>query len=119
MTEQMLRAFEREILRRIYGGMQDKGRWRPRWNSEIYYLYKQSNIVKDIKIRRLRWVGHIIKMKGERMQKMILKWKCHNIRQVGKPRIKWEEVFLRDTTQILEYEDRGDELKTVKNGGVF
>jgi len=35
----------------------------------------------------------------------------------GKPGIRWEDVVLRDTTQILEYEDGGDEQKTEKNGG--
>jgi hypothetical protein len=85
----MLRTFQRGILRRIYGQMQDKGRWRPRWNSEIYYVYKHLHVVKDIKIRGLRWVGHIIRMERERMQKTILKGKYHNIRQVGKPRIWW------------------------------
>jgi hypothetical protein len=38
---------------------------------------------------------------------------------VGKPGIRWEDVVLRDTTQILEYEDGGDEQKAEKNGGAF
>jgi hypothetical protein len=42
MTEQMLCTLEREMLRRIYGPMQDKGRWRPRWNSEIYLFLQTS-----------------------------------------------------------------------------
>jgi hypothetical protein len=29
------------------------GRWRPRWNNELYSLYNEPNIVEDIKIRRL------------------------------------------------------------------
>jgi hypothetical protein len=53
MTEQMLCAFESKILRIIYGPIQDKGRWRHRWNSERYNLYKDLNIAVDIKIRRL------------------------------------------------------------------
>jgi len=55
-------------------------------------------------------------MKG---QKKVPNGKCHNTRQVGKPGIRLEDVVLRDTTQILEYEDGGDERKTEKNGGVF
>jgi hypothetical protein len=38
------------------------GCWRPRWNNELYSLYKEPNIVEDIKIRRLEWTGHIIRM---------------------------------------------------------
>jgi hypothetical protein len=50
---QMLNTFERKILRRIYGPTQKGGRWRPRWNNELYSLYNEPNIVEDIKIRRL------------------------------------------------------------------
>ena len=51
-------------IRRIYGPTQYKGHWHPRWNSEIYNLYKDLNIVDNIKIRRLGWAGHIIRMEN-------------------------------------------------------
>ena len=51
----MLHTFDRKMLRRIHGPIQDKGSWRPRWNSEIYNLYKYLNIVDDFKTRRLGW----------------------------------------------------------------
>jgi len=35
MTDQMQCTFERKILGKIYGPIEDKGRWCPRWNSEI------------------------------------------------------------------------------------
>ena len=66
---QMLNAFERKILRRMYGPTQEGGRWRPGWNTELYSLYKEPNIVKDIKIRRSGWAGHIIRMEEERIPK--------------------------------------------------
>jgi hypothetical protein len=43
----MLNTFKRKILRRIYGPTQEGGRWRPRWNNELYTLYKDLNIVED------------------------------------------------------------------------
>ena len=58
-SEQMLNTFERKILRRIYSPTHEGGCWRPRWNNELYSLYKEPNIVEDIKIRRLEWAGHI------------------------------------------------------------
>jgi hypothetical protein len=65
----MLNTFEREILRRIYGPTHEGGCWRPRLNNELYSLYKEPNIVEDIKIRRLEWAGHIIRMEEERISK--------------------------------------------------
>jgi hypothetical protein len=64
-SEQMLNTFERKILRRIHGPTQEGGCWRPRWNNELYSLYKELNIVEDIKIRRLEWAGHIIRKEKE------------------------------------------------------
>ena len=52
----MLNTFERKILQRIYGPTHEGGCWRPRRNNELYSLYKEPNIVEDIKIRRLEWV---------------------------------------------------------------
>jgi len=68
----MLNTFERKILRRIYGPTQEGGRWHPRWNSELYGLYNEPNIVEDIKIRRLGWAGHMIRMEEERIPKNVL-----------------------------------------------
>ena len=43
-------------------GAQDTGPWHPRLDSEVYNLYKELNIVDCIKIIRLGWVGHIVRM---------------------------------------------------------
>ena len=64
---------------------QYKGCWHPVWNGEIYNLYKGINIVDDIKIRRLGWAGHIVRMEDERISKKVLNGKFHNTRPVGKP----------------------------------
>ena len=97
----MLCTSERKILRKIYGPIQDKGHWHPRWNSENHNLYKDLNIVDDIKIGRLRWTGNIIRMEDERILKRVLNGKFHNIRPVEKPRKRWEDTVQGDTSQIL------------------
>ncbi|PSN37777.1 hypothetical protein C0J52_15854 [Blattella germanica] len=51
--------FERKVLRKIYGPVNDRGIWRIRNNNEIYNLYKEPNIIKVIKANRLRWLGHL------------------------------------------------------------
>jgi hypothetical protein len=68
----MLCTIERKILRKIYGPIPDKGRWSPRWNSEICNLYKDLNVVDDIQIRRLGRASHIIRMVSERIPKKVL-----------------------------------------------
>jgi hypothetical protein len=67
----MLHAFEREILR-IRGPVHEKGHWCLGWNTEIYSLYQDLNIVDDIRIRRLGSAGHIIRMEEEMIPKIFL-----------------------------------------------
>jgi hypothetical protein len=55
--------------------------------------------VDDTKIRRLRWVGHII-MEEERIPNKILNGKSQNTRTVGKPRIRWEEDIQKNALRI-------------------
>jgi len=100
-AEQMLNTFERKILRRIYCPTQEGGRWRPRWNSELYSLYKEPNIVEDIKIRRLGWASHIIRMEEERIPKKVLNGNFYTTRPVERPRTRWADVVQRDVLQLL------------------
>ena len=78
-AEQMLNTFERKILRRIYGPTQEGGRWRPRWNRELYSLYNE-----DIKNRRLGWAGHVIRVEEERIPKKGFKRKLLQHKTSGK-----------------------------------
>jgi len=66
-----------------------------------YNLYKALNIADDIKIGRIRWVGHITRMEDERIPKKVLDGKFNNTRPVGKPRTRWEDTTWRDTSEIL------------------
>jgi hypothetical protein len=92
----MLNTFERKILRRIYGPIQEGGRWRPRWNNKLYTLYNDLNIVEDIKIKRLGWAGHVIRMEEKSIQKKVLNGTFYNTRPVGRPRTIWADVVQRD-----------------------
>jgi hypothetical protein len=55
-----------------------------------------------IKIRRLGWAGHIIRIKEGRIPKKVPNGKFHNTRPVGRPRIRWEDAVQKDALQILE-----------------
>jgi hypothetical protein len=59
-----------------------------RWNNGLYSLYKEPNIVEDLKFRRLEWAGHIIRMEEQRIPKKVLKRNFRTARPVGRPRTR-------------------------------
>jgi len=62
--ERRLKMFENRVLRRIFGPKRDDvtWEWRKLHNEELNYLYSSPNIVRVIKLRRMRWAGHVALM---------------------------------------------------------
>jgi hypothetical protein len=54
-------VFENRILIRTSGPQRDEvmEEWRKLHKEELYNLYSSPNIIRQIKSRRMRWVGHV------------------------------------------------------------
>ena len=81
--ERKLKAFENMVLRRIFGPRRDEGEWRKLHNEELHDLYSSPNIVRVIKPRRMRWVGHVTRMGEERGVYRVLVGKPEGKRPLG------------------------------------
>jgi hypothetical protein len=56
--EHRLRDFENRELRKIFGPKREEdGSWRKLYNDELHSLYSSPNIVRVIKLRRIKWAG--------------------------------------------------------------
>jgi hypothetical protein len=92
LTKEMtptLITWERKIARKIYGPKCAQGVWRIRSNSELQNSCKSPDIVTEIKIRRLEWLEHVIRIKDSCIPKMILSTKLEGRHRVGRPKLRW------------------------------
>jgi hypothetical protein len=96
----MVDGFERKVLRKIYGSVQDKGTWRSKYNNELYTLFKEPKLTTAIRLARLRWAGHVQRMGDDQMPKRLLYTEPGGKRQVGRPRARWLDEVNSDAREI-------------------
>jgi hypothetical protein len=89
------KIFENRVLRRIFGPKRDEvtGRWRKLHNEELRDLYSSPCII-IIKLRRMRWSGHVARMEEKRNSYRLLVAKPEGKRPLGRPRRKLKKVKL-------------------------
>jgi hypothetical protein len=61
-------VFENRVLGRIFGPKRDEltGEWRKLHNEELHDLYSSPSIIRIIQARRMRWAGHVARMRRTR-----------------------------------------------------
>jgi hypothetical protein len=89
-------------LRRVFGPKRDKvtGEWRKIYNEKLNFLYSSPNIVRVIKSRRMRWAGRVGHMGEGRGVYRVLVGKPGGKRQLGRPRLGWEDNIKMDFQEI-------------------
>jgi hypothetical protein len=92
----ILMAWERKILRKICGPTYENGHWRIKIHTELESKYKSQDIVSVIKVRRLEWLGHIIRVNENRTVKKIFEEKLGGRRGRGRPRLRWMDDVEED-----------------------
>jgi hypothetical protein len=94
-----LGVFERKILRRIYGRICEGATWRSRYNEELFHLYDETDLVTTVRITRLRWAGHIVRIQDNLPCKKITLGKPKGRRRVGKAKSQmdgWSDEGFRE-----------------------
>jgi hypothetical protein len=98
--EHRLRVFENRVVRRIFGFKRHEvtGEWRKLHGEELHILYSSPNIIRQIKSRRMRWVGHMACMEEEMNVYRVLMGNPEGNRP--RPRRRWEEGIRMDLREI-------------------
>jgi hypothetical protein len=94
--------FENRVSRRVFGPkrVEVTGEWRKLHNEELNDLYFLLNIVWVGKSRRMRWAGHVARMREDRGVHRVLVWRPEGKRPLGRPRRRWEDNIKMDLKEV-------------------
>jgi hypothetical protein len=100
--ERKLRVFENRVLRRIFGPKRDEvtGGFKKLHNEELHDLYSSPNIVRVIKSRRIRWMGHVARMGEGRGVYRVFVGKPEGKTPMGRPWLRWEDNIKMDLQEV-------------------
>jgi hypothetical protein len=65
-------------------------------NEELHNLYFSSSIIRIIKSRRMRWVGHVAQMEEKRNMYKLSVGKPEGKGPLGRPRSRWIDNIKMD-----------------------
>jgi hypothetical protein len=93
---------QHKVLRRIFGPKRDEvtGEWSKLHNEELYDLYSSPSIIRIIKSRRMRWVGHVARMGEKRNAYRLLVRKPEGKRPLGRPSRRWMDNIRMDPGKV-------------------
>jgi hypothetical protein len=96
--------------RRKYGGI-----WRSRYNHEIYKLYNEPDIVKVIKVGRLRCLGQHFRMRKQYPCSKLTLHKPEGTRRADRSAVRWLDS-VEDGLKTMALET-GDESHRIETNG--
>jgi hypothetical protein len=89
------------VLRRIFGPKRDEvtGEWRKLHNGGLHNLNSSPGIIRQIKLRTMRWAGHVAHMGEGRNMCRVLMGNPEGKSPLERPRRRWEDgikMYLRE-----------------------
>ena len=92
---------ENRVLRRIFGPKRDEVtvQWRKLHEEELNDLYS-PDILRVIKSRKMRWTGHVARMRERRGGYRVLVGKPEGKIPLGKPRHRWKDSIRMDLQDV-------------------
>jgi hypothetical protein len=88
------------VLRILGPKREEDGSCRELHNDELHSLYSSPNNVRAIKSRRMRWAGHVARMREGRGVYSVLVGRPESKRPLGRPRRRWEDNIKLDLREI-------------------
>lgn len=99
--ENAIGVFERKVLRAILGPKKEGDLYKSRSNEELYQIFNEADIVKRVKVNRLRWAGHVVRRPDEAPVRKVFQLDfVDGKRKRGRPKNTWKEAVDRDSIAL-------------------
>ena len=69
-------------------------------NKELYKKTKSQSVILEIKRRRIRWLGHVLRMGLDRIPKTALRWTPPGKRRRGRPKTTWRRTVMAELSEM-------------------
>ena len=95
--------FENRVLKKIFEKTKCwelTGEWRKLQSDEVRNRNSSANIFRVMKLGRIRWAGHVARMRQRRVAYRALMKNHEGKRPLGRPRRRWEDNIKMDHKTI-------------------
>ena len=86
------------------------------FNDEILKRTKLRRISEEVKIRRWKWIGHVLRMENNSDCITALTWKPEGRRKVGRPRTTWRRTVEKERN-VLGWKSWNEAKRVARNRG--
>jgi hypothetical protein len=95
-------VFENRVLRKIFAHKRDEvtEEWRRLLKEELHDLCSSPNVIWVMKLRRMRWEGHEMRVGKRRSAYRVLVGRPEGKRPLGRLRCRWEDNIKVDVQEV-------------------
>jgi hypothetical protein len=95
-------VLENRVLRKIFGPNKEEvsGGWRRMHNEELHKFYISTNIIREIKSKKIIWAGYVARIREKRSAYKILVEKPERKRPLGRSRRMCENNIKMDLREV-------------------
>ena len=73
--------------------------YRIKYNTELYELYADIDIIQRINVQTLRWLGHVVRMDDGTPAEEVFQWEVKDNRRKGSPNLRWKYQVAKNLQQ--------------------
>jgi hypothetical protein len=104
-------TWERKVLRKIFGPVNERNVWRIKSNQERRCMYQDLDLVTTVRKSRLQWLGHVHRMSSQKGPKMALEGSPGGSRRKRRPSKRWlddvQDDMIKDGREEMEDKSNG------------